>query len=198
MPSIAVHFAVAARLAERLGITDLPSYCLGVIAPDSVNADGFASAEARYGAHIRSGDYDEWKANIIRYSAEHTADYAGDPDFFKGFLLHLYTDIAWDEEVQPELFAYLRSRGTAESELNSEKWNELRGFDSVLSKSPEYKQSIGYLRQAKPTSVTTVSPEQMEKWQRKIVALEYPYPPAEFLNEEHIERTAEKALAYMV
>lgn len=198
MPSIAVHFAVAARLADKLGIADFPSYCLGVIAPDSVNTDGFASAEVRYGAHIRSADYGEWKANIARYRTEYESDYEKDPDFFKGFLLHLYTDIAWDEVVQPELFDYLRSRGVAESDLNAEKWNELRGFDSVLSESPEYRQAIGYLRQAQPTTVTTVSPGQMESWQRKIIALEYPYPPAEFLNEKHIEKTAERALLYMV
>lgn len=197
MPSIAVHLAVAAQLAERLDITDFPDFYLGAIAPDSVNAAGFASAEERYGAHIRSRNYDEWKANILRYRALHEKDYAQNPDFFKGVLLHLYTDIAWDEVVQPELFDFLRSLGIEEENLNSEKWNELRGFDSAIAKSDDYIRAIGHLKSAKAKAVTTVSAEQEELWRRKIVALEYPYPPARFLGAEHITRAAERAANYM-
>jgi hypothetical protein len=197
MPSIAVHLTVAEKLADKLAVTDFPSYYLGAIAPDSVNAEGFASREARYGAHLRSENYSEWKANILKYHKERQADYAENPDFFKGFILHLYTDIAWDETVQPQLFDFLRGEGIAEDRLNEEKWNELRGFDSLLSQSDGYVRSISHLKQAKPLAVTTVSPELMEQWRQKIVALGYPYPPAKYLKIRHIDTAAERAMEYM-
>jgi hypothetical protein len=197
MPSIAVHLTVAARLADRLGIVDFPSYYLGAIVPDSVNADGFASRSERYGAHLRSENYGEWKANILRYRTEAESEYADNPDFFKGFILHLFTDIAWDEEVQPQLFAYLRSVGVSEDRLGEEKWEELRGFDSLLSQSEEYTGAIEYLQNAVPRGITTVSAELSKRWQCKITSLKYPYPPAKFLKNEHIEAAAKKAAEYM-
>lgn len=194
MPSISVHLTLSSRIAEKLGIKDMPAYYLGAIAPDAVNLDGFASKELRYGAHIRSKDYAVWKQNISDFYKANKDMYADDPDFLTGFLMHLYTDIAWDEVVQPQMFDYLRSRGFAEDELSSRKWDELRGFDSLLSQKTEYKDAIEALKIARPTAVTTVTPGQLAKWRDKIVALEYPYPPAGFLSGEHIDMTAERAL----
>ncbi len=194
MPSISVHLTLSARLAESLEVKSLPDYYLGAIAPDAVNIDGFASQELRYGAHIRSKDYAEWKRNIAVFRKENGGLYTNRPDFLKGFLLHLYTDIAWDEVVQPKLFDYLRSCGLAEDELNIRKWDELRGFDSILSQQPEYISAISELKKAQPTAVTTVTPGQLSKWRDKIVALEYPYPPAGFLSDEHITAAAARAM----
>ena len=194
MPSISVHLTLSSRIAERLGITDMPAYYLGAIAPDAVNLDGFASQELRYGAHIRSRDYNVWKQNISDFYKTNKALYADTPDFLTGFLMHLYTDIAWDEVVQPKMFDHLRSCGFADDELSTRKWDELRGFDSLLSQKAEYKNAIEELKKARPTAITTVTPGQLSKWRDKIVALEYPYPPAGFLCSEHIDLTAERAL----
>lgn len=194
MPSISVHLTLSSRIAERLGITDMPAYYLGAIAPDAVNLDGFASQELRYGAHIRSRDYNVWEQNISDFYKTNRALYADTPDFLTGFLMHLYTDIAWDEVVQPKMFEYLRSCGFADDELSTRKWDELRGFDSLLSQKAEYKNAIEELKKARPTAITTVTPGQLSKWRDKIVALEYPYPPAGFLCSEHIDLTAERAL----
>ncbi len=194
MPSIAVHLAAADILAEPLKVKDMPAYLLGCIAPDRVNADGFAPAEQRYAAHIRSRDIEQWKANIAEFCRERAAT-----DFIKGFALHLFTDIAWDEAVQPQLFEYLRGKGIPEDELNSAKWDELRGFDSLLSKSESYPRDIELLRRSTADSAgdTGIDKAGLEKWRDKITALQYPYPPCGFLSEEHIKTAAELALLYM-
>lgn len=194
MPSISVHLTLSAMVAEQLGIKNFPDYYLGAIAPDAVNVDGFASQELRYGAHIRSKDYAQWKQNITDFRRENGKLYASRPDFLTGFLMHLYTDIAWDEVVQPLMFDYLRSCGLAEDELNIRKWDELRGFDSILSQKREYTSAIAELKKAQPIMVTTVTPGQLTKWRDKIAVLEYPYPPAGFLCEEHISLTAARAM----
>ncbi len=192
MPSISVHLTISARVAERLGINDLPDYYLGAIAPDAVNIDGFAPQAERYGAHIRSRDVAVWLRNISQFRAEQTR--SENPDFVKGFVMHLYTDIAWDLAVQPELFEDLRSRGIAEDQLNTRKWDELRGFDRILSAKPEYINAVAELKKARPLAVTTVTAPQLAEWRDKIAALEYPYPPAEFLGERHLKAAERKAL----
>ncbi len=197
MPSIAVHLTVASLLADRLSVSALPDYYLGTISPDSVNVDGFASQQQRYAAHIRSRDPEIWLQNIAEHRRENEDKYSSRPDFYKGFLLHLYTDISWDECVQPLLFDFLRSRGIAEDKLNEKKWDELRGFDRTLSERSEYITAVEYLKAAEPLAVSTVSAELLDRWRGKIVTLQYPYPPSGFLNDSHIRAAAERAYELM-
>lgn len=197
MPSIAVHLCVSAILAERLGIVNFEDLFLGSIAPDSVNVNGFASQEQRYGAHIRSRDVSIWLKNIENFKAENKSKISERKDLYNGFLLHLYTDIAWDETVQPELFDFLRSKGISEDKLNEKKWDELRGFDSTLSQSDEYKQAVAFLAKAEPADIGVISAELLSEWRDKIVTLTYPYPPSGFLNTEHIRTAAERAFELM-
>lgn len=194
MPSIAVHLTLAHAAAGLLGIKDMPQYYLGNIAPDAVNAQGFAPAAERYAAHLRSRDYGEWKKQIAAYRAAHKEEYALCPDFFTGVLLHLYTDIAWDEVVQPLLFEHLRGRGFSEEELNARKWDELKGFDRLLSGKPPYAEAVAALAKAEPHAVTTVTADRLSLWRDKIVSLEYPYPAPMFLTETHIAMALARAV----
>ena len=194
MPSIAVHLTLAHAAAKALGVTDLPQFYLGNIAPDAVNVSGFAPAEERYAAHLRSRSYSEWKRQISAYRAAHAEEYALCPDFLTGVLLHLYTDIAWDEAVQPQLFDHLRGRGFKEEELNPRKWDELRGFDSLLAEKQPYREAVTALTHAEPHAVTTVTADQLALWRDKIVNLDYPYPAPQFLTEAHIQLALIRAL----
>jgi hypothetical protein len=197
MPSIAVHLTIAHAAAQTLGICDMPQFYMGNIAPDAVNVGGFAPADVRYAAHIRSRSYSEWKNGIAAYRAAHSDEYALCPDFLSGVLFHLYTDIAWDETIQPQLFEHLRGRGFAEKELNARKWDELKGFDGVLSEKPAYKEAVAALKIAEPHAVTTVTAEQLSQWRDKIVSLEYPYPAPSFLTDKHIDTALMRAVAYL-
>ena len=194
MPSTAVHLTLAHAAAERLSIKDMPQYYLGNIAPDAVNVNGFAPAEVRYAAHIRSRSYSEWKKQITVYRITHRDEYAHCPDFFTGVLLHLYTDIAWDEVVQPLLFGHLRGRGFSEEELNARKWDELKGFDSMLAKKAPFREAAAALATAEPHSVTTVTADQLSLWRDMVIQPPEPRPAPGFLTEEHIAMALERAL----
>jgi hypothetical protein len=159
-----------------------------------VNADGFAPAEVRYAAHIRSRSYSEWKKQIQVYRLLHREEYAHCPDFLTGVLLHLYTDIAWDEKVQPLLFEHLRGRGFAENELNPRKWDELKGFDSILAEKTPFKEAAAALKNAEPHAVTTVTAEQLAVWRDMVIQPPAPCPAPHFLTEEHIAIALERAL----
>jgi hypothetical protein len=159
VPSSAVHITIADEAAQILHVADLPSFLLGSIAPDAVNVNGFAPREVRYKAHLRSRSYDEWKRNIAAFRTEHEAEYTSCPDFFKGVLLHLYTDIAWDELVQPLLFAEFRRRGVPDDDFTDEKWKELDRLDAVLFAEPQYSASAAdVIAQETGAKVYTLDP----------------------------------------
>lgn len=195
MPSIPVHLTVAGIAADTLGVADMPSFLLGNIAPDAVNADSFAPKEVRYGAHIRSHDRTQWKKNISEFRDRKQSDYADCPDFFKGVLMHLYTDIAWDEAVQPKLFRYLREKGVPEEDMTRQKWQELDKLDSLLADSPGYRRLTALLAKAEARAVTTVTAQQLSRWQDIIVSEEYPEPSDCFLGMNDVMLTLSHALS---
>lgn len=200
MPSQAVHLKVAYLLINKLDIKNQADFYLGSISPDAVNLNGFASQEIRYSAHIRNKDYNIWKENIKDYYHEHKSDYLDYYDFFKGFILHLYTDIAWDEEIQPMLFEYLISNGYSEQALADEKWKELFRLNHKITSEDWYEGTIKLLNAAKCHSITTVSADLLDKY-RNYVVNDYKdkisNESTKFLNNKMIELTAGKVLSYM-
>lgn len=169
MPSAVVHLKVAYDLRDELGIKDDGRFYVGAVSPDAVNIDGFASQEVRYGAHIRSTDYKKWKQNVIDHSREFVKIYAGDIDFYKGFLLHLLTDIFWDELVQPKLFEGLKALGADADTVRELKWKELYRFNSFLAGSWLYDNVFAQMAKVSDfPAVSTVSPELLERYIRHL------------------------------
>ena len=70
MPTILFHLKVANEYVKKNNEYDTNSFYLGIIAPDAVNAYGFASKEKRWGAHIRDKDLNKWKDNVIEFYKE--------------------------------------------------------------------------------------------------------------------------------
>ncbi|MCD8329031.1 MAG: hypothetical protein LUC25_08100 [Ruminococcus sp.] len=129
MPSTMIHLVVANEISKIIDVSNSGQFYLGAIAPDTVNLNGKASKEVRYSAHLRSVNVDEWIENIASFTKENEQVKLTYPDFFKGFVVHLLTDIAWDKVAQPILFEAMRKCGVSEEKLNDEKWNELLSFD---------------------------------------------------------------------
>ena len=149
------------------------TFYLGAISPDAVNLNGFADEKTRYGAHIRSKNPEVWKENVRSFHKEKLSEYSFDTDFFKGFEIHLLTDIAWDEAVQPRLFDGLKRLGTGEELLRREKWNELYRFNSLLMSYPLWDEIKGELSKAKPVSISTVSAELLGKFLAQLLDENY-------------------------
>ncbi len=199
MPSAAVHLTVAHMLKDKLNVSDDSSFYLGAISPDAVNLNGFAEENIRYAAHLRSKDYNEWKQNIKDYYISHRSDYSDSEDFFKGFLLHLYTDIAWDEVVQPGLFEHLKASGFSDAQLKDEKWAELDRIDSVIYHDERYKEVLKRLAKAKGKAISTVDALQLEKFRDAVSAETCPVTSDKpvFLTCQSIQAAADKAFEYM-
>ncbi|WP_124100155.1 zinc dependent phospholipase C family protein [Ruminococcus sp. Marseille-P6503] len=197
MPSVCVHLMTACILKDRLDIISESDFYLGSIAPDAVNLNGFAEERVRYAAHLRSKDYGAWKKNIADYYKS-AANRRG--DFLKGFFLHLYTDIAWDEIIQPGLFDYLKASGYSDSELNSQKWKELSRFDSQLRSDARYKQIIKKLPEAQCRAVSSVSAAQLDNFRALTVKAKESDKQSEaprYLSFKAIADTAELAYGYI-
>lgn len=167
MPSSVVHLKICSLMKEEMDIKNTAEFYLGGIAPDAVNLDGFAPEEIRYAAHIRSKDYAVWKKNITKFYRKKT--FKGDMDFFKGYVFHILVDIAWDEVVQPRLFAYLKSRGYSADEFKKLKWQELYRFNNELCKEDWYSQALCELKNAKCFDIAGISAEQIGKYRDYII-----------------------------
>lgn len=169
MPSSIVHLFVAALIKERLNIHSTPQFYLGAISPDAVNLDGFASEKVRYTAHLRSKNVSEWLENIKDFAENNAVFYKDNRDFFKGFLVHLLTDIAWDEEVQPRLFDELLKNGTSQENLKSRKWDELFSFNSRLFNHPLWQKIKPQLEISKSIGISTIDESLLEKFKQKVL-----------------------------
>lgn len=196
MPSSPVHLRIAQLMAEELGVQNKADFMLGAIAPDCVNYGmEQASEKVRYTAHIRSRDYEEWKRMLRDFYREKRQKYADCPDFLRGYLFHIWTDIAWDEAVQPKLFEFLGTLGYGYDDMTGQKWQELYRFNSLVTKAPEYGECRELIKQGVPREIAGCSPELIRKY-ADYVADDYRDKIKDeaplFLNEGHILETADR------
>lgn len=174
MPSTMIHLVIANKISKKINISNFGEFYLGAIAPDTVNLNGKASKEIRYCAHLRSTDYGEWLQNIFEFSKKNEEIKAKYPDFFNGFLIHILTDIAWDQTAQPTLFMLMRENGVDESRLNDEKWNELLEYDRRAVKCAVWDKEIcPFLQNASAPCGLTVDKNKLEDYKRFVINLRF-------------------------
>ena len=96
MPNIRIHEEVAYIYANKYKEFDNKDFYLGVLAPDSVNVEGFAPKIERWTSHQRDKDYNIWRENIIKFYKENKDKY--NKYFIFGYLFHVLTDIIYDDK----------------------------------------------------------------------------------------------------
>ncbi|MDO5124855.1 MAG: hypothetical protein Q4D35_00545 [Ruminococcus sp.] len=201
MPSATVHLKIAYMAKDAFGIKNDTQFYMGCIAPDAVNLRGQASEKERYAVHVRSKNYDEWKENIKAFYYEQKDSFNGDTDYLKGYVFHLLTDIAWDEVVQPNLFAFLQSKGYDKTQFKEQKWKELFRFNTQLATQDWYSEVKDKLRKAVCYGMLGIPVEQVEQY-RDYVVSDYEKDKMldekpEFLNKTHLLATSIRtALAF--
>lgn len=200
MPSATIHLKIAYMMKDEIGIKNEAEFYRGVIAPDSVNLEGYASEQERYSAHIRSKDYNEWKENIKRFYYKEKIRFIGNEDFLKGYVFHLYTDVAWDEAVQPNLFRFFMTQGFDKEQFKEQKWQELFRLNYVLANQDWYSDVREKLKSAVCFETAGVTAELMERYRDYIVG-DYEKDkmisePPIYLNEKFILAAALKATEY--
>lgn len=177
MPSTMIHLVIANKIIDRIDTSHSGEFYLGVIAPDAVNVNGKAPKEIRYCAHLRSTDYNEWINNVLEFSKNNANIKKKTPDFFKGFLIHILTDIAWDQIIQPKLFELMKSSGIDETKLNEKKWNELLAFDKEAVKLEVWREKIRpRLKSAYAPCGFTVDKKDIDEYKNSVVDMKF-IPP---------------------
>lgn len=196
MPSSPVHLLLAYKMADSLNVKNKADFLLGAIAPDCVNYGmEQASEEVRYTAHIRSRDYDVWKDKLRAFRADNTEKFAENEDFLRGYLFHCWSDIAWDEAVQPKIFDFLGTLGYGYDDMTKQKWQELYRFNSLAVKSEDYRECVRLLKEGRPVDIAWCSAELIGRF-AEYVADDYRDKIIEekplFLNSGHIEQTVQR------
>ncbi len=100
MPNTVVHEEVGYYLSKKLNISSYEFY-LGLMAPDAVNVEHFASKQERWTSHIRDKDLNIWKENL-KIFYEETKNKINN-DFLLGYTIHILTDIVYDEYLEEKI-----------------------------------------------------------------------------------------------
>ena len=158
MPSSPVHMLLAYRMADSLDVSDKADFLLGAIAPDCVNYGmEQASEEIRYKAHIRNRDYAIWKRMLRDFAEVNAERYSECTDYLKGYLFHCWSDIAWDEAVQPKIFEFLGTLGYGYDDMTYQKWQELYRFNSVAVRDEDFDECRRLVRAGVPRDIAACS-----------------------------------------
>ncbi len=130
MPGQMMHLYVGDLFWKNRGLTgNRGQFLLGCIAPDGVNARGFAPKQQRWHAHLRDQNLEVWKKNALHFYQDHL-DFP-DLDYLQGYLVHVFTDILWDEFFNQTLEASICSVTEEEEVRNRLRWEELFLFDRL-------------------------------------------------------------------
>ena len=101
MPNIMIHEKVGYYFTLQDKSLDTGDFYLGLMAPDAVNLEGFASKEERWTSHIRDKDLTIWQNNIINFYKKELNNYP--KNFILGYLIHILTDIIYDKYFYKEV-----------------------------------------------------------------------------------------------
>ena len=106
-----------------------------------------------------------------------------------------WSDIAWDEAVQPKIFEFLGTLGYGYDDMTKQKWQELYRFNSLAVKSKEYAECTEFVKQGKPVDIAGCSAELISKY-AAYVADDYRDKILDekplFLNDAHIAATVQQ------
>lgn len=174
MPSTIVHLYIANKIAPHLNINNLSQFYLGAISPDAVNPNDDAPASIRFPAHLRYPDITKWKESITNYYLTNSPLYANELDFFKGYCIHIISDIAWDELVEWRMFRHFKKSGIANKDFRKEKFKELFRLNSYLMGLSEWNEIESQLKKSHSIDINTVPSHLIDKYLSPVISGNYP------------------------
>jgi hypothetical protein len=141
---------------------DKPQFYLGLIAPDSVNVDGFAPKEKRWPAHLRDKDLDVWQKNVLVFFSENKGKY--EELYLYGYVVHILTDIVCDrvyaEKVEPllkekrveDIYGYYR--------------NEIEEYENSQVVKNWWKTVVENLQNSVAEDINGIDKGEIERWKQ--------------------------------
>lgn len=168
MPTSLIHFKVGNEYAKNHRQFDNSQFYLGLITPDTVNLHGFAEKKVRWAAHIRDKNLNTWKENIVGFYKNNLGKF--DLSYIHGYLIHVLTDIIFDEINPNGIFKKIEEKYGKEnrkdiyslqmdlyecSQLDENWWEEVR---QLLFKS-------------EPENINNIPKEDIAEWKNQIVRI---------------------------
>lgn len=182
MPSIGVHLRVGYEVEQATELVlNRRLFYLGILAPDVTMITGVKPLEEPVDSHFRELDVRLWKFRILQFYDDMKKQYPVDYCF--GYLVHLLTDLFFDDKFYWELRTSLTMDGFPVQKQAKKVWDELIAYDRSQSTTSWF---LKIVRELKKDSAVTlpfgVTMEEMERYQYYLLS-EY------FQNSERIEST---------
>ena len=94
--------------------------------------------------------------------------YIADKAFLLGFMIHILTDIKWDELVQPSMLERIRAKNP-DAEPKEIKWQTLIAFDNLLLQNESRGEILELLKLSDPDKeISTVTKEMLTNYKNEL------------------------------
>lgn len=163
MPEIMLHEEVGYYLSDKIKVSSY-DYYLGLLAPDSPNLNGFAPKEERWLAHQRRKDYQEWRQALKDFYQKEKNNYP--KDFILGYMIHILTDIVYDE------FIYLKVREEIEKTYTREESHNIMREDMKKYYFKEIEEIKEVLQKENDSyDILNIKKDTLINWKKKTIDL---------------------------
>ena len=198
MPTSIIHLKVGYEYAKRHKQYDNKKFYLGIIAPDAVNLNGFAEKEKRWSAHLRDKNLDVWKSNIINFYIQNKNHF--DNNYIHGYLLHVLTDIFFDEKNPIELFPKIQNK-VGDEKVREEYSRQMDMYERSQLTTDWWKYVESALQNSEAETINNIEKENIEKWKELILkdyskkcVTQYEFITPEYINEivQELEKYIQK------
>lgn len=154
MPASLTHLLVGWEYQKKYPVDKVEQFYLGCVAPDCVNVGGFASKEVRMKAHLRDWDLEKWKQNAKVFYQRQTGNM--EESYLLGYILHIFTDIMWDECFEQRLKEGLAALGLHKEEVEQQRWSEHYRFEYTQMEEDWWKEVVEALKRATPVPINNL------------------------------------------
>lgn len=165
MPNIFIHEKVAYNIAKENKYLDTPNFYLGVLAPDAVNLNGFASKEERWTSHLRDKNLSTWRQNIIAFYKKEKSNY--DSYFLDGYLIHILTDIIFDDYFYSNVIDLIKKDHKGIEDAHPLLLKSMNDY-AIVNKDDKL---VGYIKEklnnADSFNIRNISKELLLSWSKK-------------------------------
>ncbi len=198
MPTSIIHLKVGYEYAKSHKQYDNKQFYLGIIAPDAVNLNGFAEKEKRWGAHLRDKDLNIWKDNITNFYRQNKNDFNN--NYIYGYLIHVLTDIYFDEKNATKLFPKIENK-VGDEKVREEYSRQMDMYERSQLTTDWWKYVESALQNSEAETINNIQKDNIEKWKQLILkdysqkcVTQYELITPEYINEivQELEKYIQK------
>lgn len=169
MPSIMIHLYTGYQFIKTCNLVkNKAQFYLGIVAPDAPNVEGFAEKSIRWSAHLHHSDLEKWSQQVIDFYIENKDK--SDNDFLLGYVLHLFSDIAWDKKYNAKMIADINNLPLTEKQKLDARWDEFFYYDRIQCTEPFWVETVRpLLETAKPIELNNIPLDKLEQFKQQTI-----------------------------